>query len=132
VPGDEEVLRALYAAWNEGGARAASEYWAEDVVVHDFPELPDAGVFHGREETVRAWEERLTTFDIKLEPASIEEIGPGRFLIVLEVSTEGADTGIHLTETHYHLIVMRDGVATEAHFFRDAGQARAAAGLPDA
>jgi ketosteroid isomerase-like protein len=130
MSGDEQVIRAMYAAWNEDGVAAAAQFWAEDIVTHDFPELPDATVTHGREQATQVWEERLKTFDIQLDVTSIEEIGPGRFFVVLGVRTKGPATGIGLEETHFHVATMRDGEFTEGWFFRDRAQAREAAGLP--
>ena len=130
MPGDEQLLREMYAAWNEGGVSAAARFWAEDIVIHDFPELPDATVTHGRDQATQVWEERLKTFDIHLDVTSIEEIGPGRYFVVLGVRTKGPVTGISLEEPHFHVATMDDGEATEAMFFRDRDQAREAAGLP--
>ena len=42
-------MRQLVDAWNEGGVAAAAEYWTDDVVFHDAPEFPDAGVHRGKE-----------------------------------------------------------------------------------
>jgi ketosteroid isomerase-like protein len=130
MPGDEQLLRKMYAAWNEGGVSAAAQFWAEDIVTHDFPELPDATVTHGRDEATQVWDERAKTFDIQLDVTSIEEVGPGRFLVVLGVRTKGPATGINLEETHFHVATIRDGKFAEAWFFRDRAQAREAAGLP--
>lgn len=126
---DEEALRAMYGAWNTGGPRAAGESWAEDIVIHDFPELPDGGVSRGREEAVRTQEERMTSLDLELEVTAIEEVGPERFLTTIEIFAEGADTGISLSETHHHLVAMRNAKVAEARLFRDAIEAREAAGL---
>jgi ketosteroid isomerase-like protein len=130
MSGDEQLLRKMYAAWNEGGVVAAAQFWAEDIVIHDFPELPDATVTHGREQATQVWEERIKTFDIHLDVTSIEEIGPGRFFVTLAVRTKGPATGISLDETHFHIATIRDGQFTEGRFFRNRAQAREAAGLP--
>jgi ketosteroid isomerase-like protein len=129
MPGDEQVLREMYAAWNEDGVAAAAQFWAEDIVTHDFPELPDATVTQGRDQTTQVWEERVKDFDIHLDVTSIEETGPGRFLVTLAVRGEGPATGIGLDETHFHVATIRDGKFSEARFFRDRAQAREAAGL---
>jgi ketosteroid isomerase-like protein len=126
----EQLLRTMYAAWNEGGASAAARFWAEDVVIHDFPELPDAVVMRGRAEATRIWEERVKTFEIALEVTSVDELGPDRFFAVLEIHARGPVTGIDLDDTHLHVITLRDGEVVEAMFFRDRAQAREAAGLP--
>ena len=130
MSGDQQLLRAMYAAWNEDGVSAAAQFWADDIVTHDFPELPDATVTRGRDQATHVWEERVRAFDIHLDVTSIEEIGPGRFLVTLAVRGEGPSTGIVFDETHFHVATIRDGKFAEASFFRDRAQAREAAGLP--
>jgi ketosteroid isomerase-like protein len=126
----EQLMRTMYAAWNEGGVTAAARFWAEDVVIHDFPELPDAVVMHGRAEATQIWEERVKTFEIALEVTSVEEVGPDRIFAVLEVHAKGSATGISVNDTHLHVVTLRGGEVAEAMFFRDRAQAREAAGLP--
>jgi ketosteroid isomerase-like protein len=125
----EQLLGTMYAAWNEDGVAGAARFWAEDVVIHDFPELPDAVVMHGRTEATEIWEERVKTFEIALEVISIEQLGPERFFAVLEIHAKGPSTGINLDDTHFHVVTLRDGEVAEAMFFRDRAQAREAAGL---
>lgn len=129
MAGDEETLRVMYASWNDGGPRAAGEFWAEDIVFADIPDLPDSGIPPGREPAVRAWEERLATIDLKITLTLIEAVGPERFLAAVEISAEGANTGISLSETHHHALLMRDGEVAELSIFREAAGAREAAGL---
>ena len=49
--GDEDVdlVRRAYRSWNSDGVDGLAPWLAEEVVVEDAPELPDAGAFAGRE-----------------------------------------------------------------------------------
>jgi hypothetical protein len=45
-----ELVERLYSDWNVGGPQAMVEkYWHRDIVWHDSPSFPDAGVHHGAE-----------------------------------------------------------------------------------
>jgi hypothetical protein len=39
--GNVAIARRAIEAWNEGGARQAKQYWAEDYEFHDSPTMPD-------------------------------------------------------------------------------------------
>jgi ketosteroid isomerase-like protein len=38
-----EIVRRAYEAWNEGGAEAAKQFWAEDIEFHDPLTFPTRG-----------------------------------------------------------------------------------------
>jgi SnoaL-like domain len=52
---DVALVRRAYEPWNEHGPAAIEEQLAEDVELHDAPQVPDADVWRGR----RAAIERL-------------------------------------------------------------------------
>jgi hypothetical protein len=49
---DTRLVEEAYSAWNARGSRGFAEFTAEDVELHDAPELPDAAVWRGREALV--------------------------------------------------------------------------------
>jgi ketosteroid isomerase-like protein len=130
MPSDEDVIRAVYRAWNEAGPRAASELWAEDVVMHDFPGMLDGGTIEGRDAVVGTWEERLRDMAVEIDLVSVRQVGGGRLFAVLDVSITGADSGVAWSEPHFHVVEVAGGAVTRLRVFRDRAEGLAAAGLP--
>ena len=46
---EEQLIRAAFDAWNEGGPEAFSKLLPPDIEWHAPPQFPDGGVWHDRE-----------------------------------------------------------------------------------
>src|SRR5215207_1807823 len=52
-----EWMQSAHRAYNEGGPAALAErFWHPEIVWHEPPETPGAGVYRGREEVLRYFE----------------------------------------------------------------------------
>jgi ketosteroid isomerase-like protein len=45
---NSDLVRRAYEAWNADGLEAFAPWTAESLVLEDAPQLPDAGLWHGR------------------------------------------------------------------------------------
>jgi hypothetical protein len=52
TPDHITLVRRAYETWNREGPAAIAPLLADDVEVHDAPELPDAQVWKGRDEVI--------------------------------------------------------------------------------
>jgi ketosteroid isomerase-like protein len=109
--GDVERMRDLYAAWNEGGVEAMSEYWVgdDDWEFNNDPSAPERH-FRGREavqQNLRDWRAALGPMRVAIE----EEIdaGDGRVVLIVRVHGEGAESGVALDVRMAHLLQLDGG-----------------------
>lgn len=133
MEGDTDRLRAAFAAWNDRGAAGFGPFLAEDVEWHDPPEAPDAGVHHGRDETMaqlRGWEAGSGQMRVSL---SVEEIlGDGdEYVVVSRARVTGETSGMSLPEHRwFHAVRLRSGKLSRVRVFLTRDQALEAVGLP--
>jgi NAD(P)-dependent dehydrogenase (short-subunit alcohol dehydrogenase family) len=71
----EEIVRRAYAAFNEREIDTAIALMDADV---DWPNVPEGGFVHGREEVRRHWNEQFTQADPRVEIDDVSEKGDGR------------------------------------------------------
>ena len=71
-----ELVRRAYEAWNEGGAEATQEFWADDVEWHDPPNLPDSRVVRGRTAVAGYLTDQVSVVgDMKVTPVDVRTRG---------------------------------------------------------
>ncbi len=108
-----EVVRQGWKAFTEGGIDATLDYYAQDCVCEDFPELPDAAT---------SWE------DLVIEP--VEFIDAGDQVVVsaaMRGHGRGSDTPMDAAAVFVYEV--RDGRIVRDRAFRSRTQALEAAGL---
>jgi ketosteroid isomerase-like protein len=94
-----EVVREAWSAYGEQGIDAALEYFAEDCVCEDFPELPDRATYRGRV----GWRQRDGRFrrpwaDLVLEPAEFIDAG-GEVVVVATMPGHGEGSDVPMQTT---------------------------------
>jgi hypothetical protein len=127
VAGNAARVRESVDDWNEGGLRALSEgWWADDIVWHDWPDLPDPETVCGREAVEARIEEMVNAmghwrFVIK----GLEERGD-LTRSELELVGRGAMSGALFSGTIHQIIRWRAGEVGEVFTYSDREQACAA------
>jgi hypothetical protein len=139
-PGTLEFWEWFYEAANEGRwmsseerRRAAEERWQPDLVVVQTPDLPDtAGEFHGYEGLAAVNRELFESWEsIEWRPVEVEDLGGGRYLVLLETSgrsRSGVELGGRAGDLG-HIVTLRDRKAARLVTYRGWDAARRAAGL---
>ena len=121
---NSQLARREYELWNSGGIEASIEHvWAPDIVYHESPEQPDTGVFEGVEAMVAHLRELQASGQFHLELRSVEEQGEWT-LSTLEISLEGASSGVQAGTQVFHVSRWRADRIQEMRSFFDADQAR--------
>ena len=121
VPDDVEILRGAYEALNEGDIERALAVLEEDAEWCEHSDLPEAGLYQGRDAIRNFLEEFLESWqDFRQETEELIP-GKGRVLIMLRSKVRGKGSGISVEGQYAHLWTMRDGRGTrvDAYFHRD-------------
>jgi len=113
------LVRSTYELWNRGGPAALVEQiWPRDVVFHETPEMPDAGVYRGVEAVAGRMRELVETAGhFQITCSSLE--GCGDFVLAAcELSFRGRFTGLRVTQRIFHVLRCGGGLVREfrAHF----------------
>jgi ketosteroid isomerase-like protein len=127
---DLAIVQAAVAAMGAGDLERLLERFAPDAVADWSNSLaPYRGVYHGREEIARGWEENLlATFDdVSVEAESIEQVGEGTIVVGSHLRARGRE-GIEVDAHGGQLWRLRDGMVVRVTLFQSFGEALAAAG----
>ena len=124
-----EIVRRVVEAFNEGGAEAAQELFADELEFHEPPEQPAPRVARGREEAVKmfgefeeAWEEHRT------EPEEIRAVGSDKVILLSVEHFRGRD-GMEVSSPFGAVFTVSDGKIVRWQAFWDRQTALTAAGL---
>jgi uncharacterized protein len=118
---DVEILRNAYEALNEGDIERALAVLDDDAEWSEHSDLPEAGVYRGRD-AIRTFLERFLEswqdFDQEVEELIT---GDGCVLLMLRSRVRGKGSGINVEAQYAHLWTMKDGrgVRVDAYFDRD-------------
>lgn len=127
---DEEVIRAAFGAWNEGGFDAFLDYLAPDVEWHAPPGYPEGEVWQGREAIAKDWKEQ---FDSVFSETSvvIEELieAPRGWYSTTRAVAKAGASGMDLEWRNFFVSRVEEGKLKQVWVFFDAAQARREAGL---
>ena len=126
-----ERLRAGYEAIARGDVAAALEQIDADVEIHDRPESPDAGTYHGHEgvrEALQLNDETFERFDFV--PEEYHDFG-NRIVVVIRMRAVGKGSGAHVEERIAHLWTVRDDRAAHLQVYSDPEEALRVAAAPD-
>jgi ketosteroid isomerase-like protein len=125
--GSVELVRRAYEAWNLEGLDAFGPWAAESLELEDAPELPDAGVWRGRDVVLARLADVAETVggtwvDIRDVSAAGEDV------LVSMMWHEDASPGSSEIGEVFHLVRVSGDRIDRVRVFTDADSARAAAG----
>jgi ketosteroid isomerase-like protein len=126
--GDAEIVREPYDLFNRGEYEASTAALHEDVVLHQWDEIPDTDTYVGRHGFARAIGRWASGFEPGFQFA-IEEIAEegGRVWVRVRLSGRGRGSGIDLDQVVFHVWTVRDGQPAECWVFSDLDESLRAA-----
>ena len=120
-----DLVRIAYDRWNQQGPAAMGEMLADDVEVHDAPELPDAGVWRGRDVVIgRLGSVAEAVGGGSVEFESITDRGPG-VLVAMHWQLERETGDVDLGQV-FHLVTVEGGAITRIQVFLTEAEALSA------
>jgi ketosteroid isomerase-like protein len=130
TPGNVEVAREMYRAWNRGDP--GFELCAPDVewdVSRWAPDLPE--VARGYEQVRAQHRHFLGMWDeVRFEPERFIEEGDA-VVVPVTIRTRGKGSGVALVRDSFHVYRFRDGLVTSFVLYPELAQALDAVGLRD-
>ena len=126
-----ELIRRAYEAWNEGGAEATRQFWAEDVELHDPPNLPDSRVVRGRDAVAGYLTEQVRVVgDMKVTPVDVRTRGE-TVALRMELTLHGTTSGVDVPGEMPQVIEIANGRIQRLRLFFSWADALDAAGLSE-
>jgi ketosteroid isomerase-like protein len=126
-----EVVRQAWRSYTDQGIDAALEYYSEDCVSEDLPELPDRATYQGRE---GLWERNRHFVEIwgDFVAEAVEFIDAGDVVVaVIAMRGRGKGSGAPFDLRPYFVYEVRDGSIVRDRAFTSKAQALEAAGLEE-
>ena len=126
-----EVVRGAWSAYTDRGIDAALDYYSEDCVCEDLPELPDRATYQGRE---GLWERNRHFVEIwgDFMAEAMEFIDAGDLVVaVIAMHGRGKGSGAPFDLLPYFVYEVRDGRIIRDRAFTSKAQALEAAGLSE-
>jgi ketosteroid isomerase-like protein len=128
--GDEEVIRAAVASWNEGGVDAFLEHVSPAIEWRHTPGFPQGDVWLGRDELSREMHDQ---FDELYGSGTVvvksTVSGPNGWLIAVRHTTQAQASGMDLQWAAWYVWTIEDGLIARSLIFLDREAAERAAGL---
>jgi ketosteroid isomerase-like protein len=124
-----EVLRAMYAALNEGDAERALAYMHPEAELHTDPADPTSDSYYGLGEFQRGialWQQEWRS--MRYEIAKTTQ-GSDRVLMTIRLHGIGKRSGAEIDREIFHVWTIRDAKAQRCEVYSDRSQAIKAAGL---
>jgi ketosteroid isomerase-like protein len=128
---DLATARQMIDAWNHGNVDVMIDFWHEDGVWEDLPDVPDSRVIKGRtsiEDRLREVIEVLGEMQISIE--EIEMVGD-EVLIDVKFHVTGSASGIGFDAPMYHVVRFEDSLVRRYRVFSEREQAIQAAGVSE-
>jgi ketosteroid isomerase-like protein len=124
-----DVVREAWRAYTDRGIDAALDYYSEDCVCEDLPELPDRATYRGREGVrERNWHFVENWGDFVAE--AVEFIDAGDVVVaVIAMHGRGKDSGAPFDLLPYFVYEVRDGRIVRDRAFTSKAEALKTAGL---
>jgi ketosteroid isomerase-like protein len=127
-----EVVRRAWKAYNEKGIEAVGEYFADDCVSEDVPDLPDRATYRGKagaQERERHFRE--TWGDWAWEPEEFIDAGDDVVVAMVVMRAHGRGSGAPVEVPAAFVYELRDGRIVRDRAFTSRSQAIEAAGLSE-
>ena len=124
-----ELVRAAYAAWNEGDLDAALDLADPEIEVVQDSQIPGSTAVTGRHQ-FRLWLESFydTWESFEITPTDITQVAD-RVVVVAQVRARGKTTGIPVETQIGHVLTVRRGRAVRWESYPHPNQALEAVGL---
>ena len=125
-----EIARRAWKAYADHGIDGSLDYFAEDCVVEDFPDMPDRASYVGREgvrERDRHFAE--TWGDFVIEPQEFIDAGADVVVVTVAIRGHGKGSGTPIDAPSAFVYELRDGKIVRDRAFTSKSQALEAAGL---
>ena len=127
-----ETLREMFALFNDGGARAATDAFghllASDFAIEEAAGVPDVESYSGREAFIANMAKLEESFDeIRMEPVEIVDRGD-QIVVVVSLRGRGRGSEVPVEMTFAQLWSLRDGQAVSLRDFATKAEALEAAG----
>jgi ketosteroid isomerase-like protein len=125
-----EIVRGAWRVVVDQGVEAALQFFAEDCVLEDFPEMPDRAAYEGRDgvlEIDRHFREMWG--ELVQEPVEFIDAGDDLVIGVIAMRGRGAGSGAPLEAPAFWVHELRDGKLARMRAFTTREQAFEAAGL---
>ena len=119
------LVRHAYETWNQQGPAAIGEMLADDIELHDAPELPDAGVWRGRGAVVArlgAVAEAVGGGTVDFE--GVRQCGAG-VLVAMHWQLERESGEVDLGQV-FHVVTVEHGAITRIRVFLTESEALSA------
>ena len=128
-----DIVRGMYAEWEQGNMRAGVELFEEDILFTSFmPDSDESIVARGAEEIEGFLREFLAQWrDYRLSGVEFLDVGDGKVLVKGRQSATGRQSGVAVEDDTHSILTFRDGRVTELRFERDWQKALEAAGSGD-
>jgi ketosteroid isomerase-like protein len=128
-----ENLRKMFALFNDGGAKAATEALGHllhpDFELEEAEVLPDPEAYTGKEAFVANLAKLEESFDdLQMEPLEIVDLGD-RIVVVVSMRGRGRGSSAPVETTFAQLWALRDGKAVSLQDFATKAEALEAVGL---
>ena len=123
-----ELTRRGYEHFNRTGE---PDYSVLDpgIVCHDFPDLPDTGVYNGHQGFLTLIANAVEGFDeFRIEPEEFIEAGD-RVVVLVRTVGRGKLSGAEVDAQVAHVWTVRNGKAVELRLYGNRDEALEAAGL---
>ena len=125
-----EIAREAWKAFTDRGVDATLDYYAEDCVCEDFPELPDGTTYEGRKGVLDRYRQFADTWgDFVMEPIEFIDAGAGVVVAVIAMAGSGRGSGAPMDAPAAFVYEMRHGKVVRDRAFSSRSQALEAAGL---
>jgi ketosteroid isomerase-like protein len=126
-----EVVRRAYEAWASGGPEAVRPFAADEIEVHDTPEIPDGAIHMGLEAAVRRWHEYQEAWgDMPLEISELLTVGD-EVVLIRQLAVSGRASGVGLSAEVAHAVHVENGKVTRQRMFFSRAEALEAVGRSD-
>jgi ketosteroid isomerase-like protein len=123
-----EVVRQVWKAYADRGIEGVLEYFAEDCVCEDFPDLPDRRTYRGRDE-VREWYGGFARIwgELTITPTELIEVDSDVVVSVGSIRGRGKGSSAPVDVSAAWVSDLADGKIVRARAFRSKREALEAA-----
>jgi uncharacterized protein len=123
IDDDVRTLRNAYESLNDGDVAGALAVLDDDAEWCEHSDLPEAGLYQGRD-AIRAFlESFLESWDDFSQETEDVVAGDGRVLILLRSRSRGKGSGVYVEARYAHLWTMEDGRGARVDAYFDTDEA---------